>query len=161
MSRPRQSSKRKPSSGAAAQARRALILEGIMLGQTRKQIHELHGFTVSTINAVVCEAHFKEQLAAAMEERRKAMHLRMEALAQMALKTHMEVMADVPHRDRLRAAESILDRAGASRVAKVEQTGTTLQIEAGSVAYDELEGKSMEELDHFAKTGKWPQKAKP
>lgn len=131
-----------------------------MLGQTRVQIATQHGFSPGLVHKVCGEPDFQEKFKAALEERRRAMHMRLEAMAQTALKTHLEVMQENAHRDRLRAAESILDRAGASRVAKVEQSGTTMQIDAGAVAYDELEGKSLEELDHFAKTGRWPPKIK-
>jgi hypothetical protein len=68
------------------------------------------------------------------------------------LDVHEEVMDNEAHRERLKAAEGVLDRIGAT------QKGSLVRNEVKTV-HDDFEGRSEADLEFYVANGYWPEDA--
>lgn len=139
-----------------------LVVEKTLIGMSSKEIVKfLPGKDWRYINDIRLRADFKERFAAARAERKAAFQERLTAMADAALNTHLEIMADrTSPKTRLSAAMSILDRAGSPRETKVEQSGE-VTVNQATVDMTPFNGRTIEEKRHYLEHGVFPDGTKP
>ena len=134
-------------------ARRQAMLEGLISGKSRAEIAEGLGLTRETVTRLTNTDDFKEELAELIAERRDRLALGLEDLADKALTVHREIMDSPAHKQRLAAAEGVLDRLSAT------QKRSTVKQQVTTTMTDEFAGRSKEDLQHYVDHGYFPEDA--
>jgi hypothetical protein len=133
------------------------VAEKAITGMTATAIARELGWRPATVRRVMKREDYPAALDDLVKERRSRVVMQLEVMSALALKVHMDLMQDPQSRDRLGAAESVLDRAGFGRMQKVQQTvradvtqATTLQV------LPDFQGRTAEDLEYYAKHGHFP-----
>lgn len=139
-----------------------VVVQKTLLGMSNTEIAKfIPGRSASYVSELRSRADFKTMFAAARDERKAAFQERLTAMADAALNTHLEIMADrTSPKTRLSAAMSILDRAGSPRETKVEQSGE-VTVNQATVDMTPFNGRSIEEKRHYLEHGVFPDGSKP
>lgn len=160
------------------------VIELTMLGNDIKTIAEKLALKPTTVRDLRQRADYKERYQMARDEAMRLTIERVHALQLGAIAAHMDVLtakrrtvevvgADAagrplekiaedykyPARDRLRAAESILDRTGVPRQTKVEQAGEITV--SPHIDMSPFDGRTIEEKRHYLEHGVFPDGSKP
>ena len=129
------------------------VAEGTIGGKTQGVMARESNVSVSTVAEVQHSPECEKLVDELLADRRRRTTMQMEVMSSLALKVHVDLMQDVAHRDRLGAAESVLDRVGLGRSSKVQQTSTVTQT---TTVVDDFRGRSAEDLEHYALHGRFP-----
>ena len=145
-----------PRKATPARRRKLMILlaEGQAQGKTQAAIAREHGLKQGVFAGLVADPEYQAILDGLIKDRRSRVLMQMEVMSALALKAHVDIMQDPAHRDRLAAAESILDRTGMSKTSKVQQT-TVAAVGVTPVTAD-FQGRSLADLEHYATHGRFP-----
>jgi hypothetical protein len=130
------------------------VAEGVVAGKTQVAIARELSVNTSTIYRMERLPEFQPIVDEMVAERRRRTLMQMEVMSALALKVHMDLMQDPAHRERLSAAESILDRVGQGRSHKVQQT-TSAVVHQTTTIVDDFRGRSVEDLEHYAQHGRF------
>lgn len=147
---PGRANKVSPAEEAKRRIRIQAIAEFAMAGQPPADIAATLRVSKATIVKAMASERFKELLDQCLEERRTAVAHKMESLAVKALDVHEDIMDDKAHRQRLAAAEGVLDRVGAT------QKGSLVRNEVKQVA-DDFQGRPEADLEYYVEHGCWPE----
>jgi hypothetical protein len=130
------------------------VAEHLSKGDSILQVSRKTKMSPATVRAIADTKACQEIVEDLVRRRRENTFRKLEVLASRALLTHMEIMEDKKHRDRLAAAESVLDRAGFGKVSKIEKDvkGTIKQI-----VRDDFDGRPIDELEFYAANGHFPE----
>ena len=131
-----------------------LLAEGQAQGKTQAAIAREHGLKQGVFAGLVADPEYQAILDGLIKDHRSRVLMQMEVMSALALKAHVDIMQDPSHRDRLAAAESILDRTGMSKTSKVQQT-TVAAVGVTPVTAD-FQGRSLADLEHYATHGRFP-----
>lgn len=121
----------------AVRQRIEAVIQATLLGKSIAEISDELGIAPTTVRNLRQRSDYREELDRALTEQREAFKTRLTTSAGAALATQIRAMANATSwRDRIDAANSILDRAGISRVtkteAKVEGFGALAELMAGA-----------------------------
>jgi len=133
----------------------ALLAEGLVAGKTKAAIAREAGFNVAAFAGLEADPEFQVMFDSLISDRQKRTKMQLEVMSALALKAHMEIMADVAHRDRLAASESVLDRVGLGKTSKVQQT--TVGVMGVAAITEDFKGRSLADLEHYALHGRFPE----
>jgi len=98
---------------------------------------------------------FSAELARAREEQAVQLRLRLGALGNAALGALEQIMSEAHGGHRLRAACVVLDRIVPREMRRPRSVDFLLPV-SGEAVGSEFEGKTADELELFAKSGRWP-----
>jgi hypothetical protein len=134
-------------------ARRQAVLEGLLAGKPLIDIATKLELSREVVSRMIKTEDFKEELAELIAERRDRLSLGLEQLADQALTVHKEIMESTTHKQRLAAAEGILDRLSAT------QKRSTVKQQVTTAVSDEFASRSKEDLQHYVDHGYFPEDA--
>lgn len=155
------------------------VIELTMLGNDIKTIAEKMGLKPTTIRDIRQRADYRERYEYARNEALKLTLQRLTAMQAPAVNAALEILSakrrvvegegeskvvteeyKYPAKDRIRVLENILDRTGAPRQTKVEQTGE-VTVNQATVDMTPFNGRSIEEKRHYLEHGVFPDGSKP
>lgn len=134
-------------------AQRKAVIEGYLNGLTTAQVAKKLGVSTKRIHQIRHSAPYAEHYEREVRERRERTQNQLEALAGLALKVHLEIMQDAKHKQRLNAAEGVLDRLQAT----MKHAATQQNIYSEN--HTTFEGRTDEELEYYVDHGYWPDEA--
>lgn len=131
------------------------LAEGMVAGKTKAAIAKELGMNARALGQLEKLPEFQGVVDELIAERRRRTTMQLEVMSALALRAHMEIMQDAAHRERLSAAESVLDRTGFGKTQKVQQT-TVAQVTGSLALAQDFQGRTVAELEHYATHGKFP-----
>lgn len=134
-------------------ARRQTILNGLLSGTSLEDIGKQIGLSRASVTNLTSAESFKEEFAELLAERRDRLSIGLEDLGELALKVHREIMESPGHKQRLDAAEGVLDRLSAT------QKRSTVKQQVTTTVVDEFTGRSQEDLQFYVNNGYFPEES--
>lgn len=141
------------------------ILDEILLGTKQKRIAEKYDLHPNRVSQICNSPEFQQALAEAREQRRHVLLDQIAGLASHALRAHLTILqteADPAAKNycellkiKAQSADSILDRVGLERGARLSQSATT-----ATTVVHEFASRTEAELDYFIAHGFFPEETK-